>query len=262
MNSIKGFSQRRFFLLIRNILFLNRSFFLISAVTIMGVLLLLSSIGIIGQNNNPVFYSSIYIPVLFICGFSITEKHFKDFHNEVRGMAWMTLPASQLEKFSSHVFFLLIVFAAGIMSLFFFTSLISEGINQMLLGSSHKIFNPFTEKVLSATYTYFILQSLFMLGAIYFKKSPIIKTILSLILYVFVFVIIVGVSMKIIFGGSAWNFIFAGNPVTNVAELAYENDTLVKIWSVIGSATHIAFRYLLAPLCWVIGYIRLREKEI
>jgi hypothetical protein len=259
MNSIKRFDPRRFLLLIRNDLFMNRYSFLIFLAAAAGALLFLK---LMGGANNSTFYQNWYFVILFVIGLNKTEKIFKGMHDDVKGPAWLTLPASTLEKFSSRALFLTVVFSIGLMAFFFLMSLTSEALNRWLIGSSHLIFNPFEKKVLVSTYVYIILQSLFMLGAIYFKKSPGIKTFLSLIIYVLVFVIIAGVAVKIFFGGSILNFAFAGNPVTNVQELVAENDTVTKIWSVIRSAAHFAFWYVLAPLCWIVGYIRLREKEV
>ena len=109
---------------------------------------------------------------------------------------------------------------------------------------------------------YFILQSVFMLGAIYFKKSPGIKTILSIVVYVLVFTIFVTLAIKIFFGGSFWNLLFISNKFTDVPESVVRSGIFLRVWSMITYSARIGFLYLLAPLCWVIGYIRLKEKEV
>ncbi len=248
--------------MIRNDLFLNRNYLLFFLAAIAGVLFILSSVKLLGGSGQVMFYPNFYFIVLFVIGISITERIFKDIHDDVKGPAWLTLPASTLEKFASRLVFCTVVVAAGIMLFLFLLSLVSEGVSYLLLGSTHKLSIPFEGKALTTIWIYFIVQSLLMLGTIYFKKSPGIKTILSIVVYVLVFTILVTIGIKIFFGGSFLSLLFGSNKFTNVPELAVRGDIFIKIWSMITYSGRIAFWYLLAPLCWVIGYIRLKEKEV
>jgi hypothetical protein len=261
MNELKGFSARRCLLLIRNDLFLNRNYLVIFLAAAAGLLFILSGGRFFNGSAEVIAYPNFYGLILFILGLTITEKTFKDIHDDVKGPTWLTLPASNLEKFSSRLIFCTVVVAAGLMIFFFLISLLWEGIHYLLNESNPRLFNPFEGKALSITYIYIIIQSLLMLGAIYFKKSPGIKTILSIVVYVLVFTILVAVAIKIFFGGSFWNLLFGRN-IMNVPELAARNDIPIKIWSMITFSVRLIFQYLFAPLCWVIGYIRLKEKEI
>jgi hypothetical protein len=255
MTSIKGFNPARLILLIRNDLFINRNFFLVSLAAVAGLLLILSSAIITSTKFS---YQNYYLWGLVVMGLNMTERTFRDLHDDVKGPAWLTLPASMLEKFFSRALLLTVVFPIGLIIFFFLISIVSESMNRLLIGSSHTIFNPFSKGTLLTTYTYFIIQSLFMLGAIYFKKSPSVKTILTIIAYTLAFVIIVAITLKIFFG-EAFPFII---PVMNGPEWAVKSDMFLKTWQVLKSSAHIASWYILAPACWVIGYIRLKEKEV
>jgi hypothetical protein len=252
MNNIKGFSLKRFFLMIRNTLFLERSIILISSAAIGGIVILLS-INSAMTSPDSSFYPTFYLVILYIGGLMLTEYVFKGLHDETKGAAWLVLPASIFEKFTSQLVLTTAVFSAGVMTLFFLISLISEGIMHLLIGSGHGLFNPFSEKILWDTLVYFIIQSIFLLGALYFKRSSTMKTILSLCIYFFIFIIVTGISVKILYSGFLKDFLL---------NLFNKNDAVTQIWSITKRATHIGFWYVFAPLCWVIGYIRLKEKEV
>lgn len=262
MNGIKGFDPRRFFLLMRNEFFIHRSYFIIFLSATVGVLFVLSSARLFSGSIKVIVYPNFYFIFLLIIGLTITEKTFKGIHDDVKGPAWLTLPASSFEKFSSRLFFCTVVVAAGLMVFFFLLSLLSEGVNHLLFEPSHRLFDPFKGKALVSTYIYFIMQSIFMLGAIYFKKNPFVKTVLSLVIYDFVFIILVIITLKIFFGGYFLQELQSGSLDSLIVMLSNESVALTKIWSIIKGTVHVVYWYVLAPLCWIAGYIRLKEKEV
>lgn len=262
MNSIKGFNPRRFFLLIRNSLFLGRSLILIFSAAIGGMVILLSILS--AKYRGPleiysIFYSIFYYVTLYTGGFILTENIFKELHHETKGAAWLSLPASTFEKFTCRLVITAVMYPIGIMMLFFLISLISEGIMRNLWGPGHglDLFNPFTRMILINTLIYFILQSVFLLGGVYFKTHAIIMTILSLAIYSFIFYMIIGFTGKILFKDFffLWHFVYMSDIMNSMPGLSF-------IGSILKWAVYIGFWYLLAPLCWVIGYFRLKEKEI
>lgn len=264
MNGIKGFNLKRILLLIKNDLFLHRSFFQISAAAVGGMLLILSSLDIILHASpapNTSFYMKYYALVLTVGGIIVTLKLFHDVKDEAKGAAWLTLPASLPEKFTSRLVLSTILFTVGVMILFFLTSLISEGLNRLITGSNHLLFNPLGKKVFLKSINYYIVQSPFILGMVHFKKNPFIKTILSLVIYDFVFIISVVIALRIFFGGY-FQELLSGSLDALIVMLSDESVALTKIWSIITGTVHVAYLYVLAPLCWITGYIRLKEKEL
>jgi hypothetical protein len=263
MNSIKGFNPRRFFLLIRNSLFLGRSLILIFSAAIGGMVILLSILSA-KYRGLLEMYSIFYYVTLYTGGFILTENIFKELHHEARGAAWLSLPASTFEKFTCRLVITAVMYPIGIMMLFFLISLISEGIMRNLWGPGHGLglFNPFTRMILINTLIYFILQSVFLLGGVYFKTHAIIMTILSLAIYSFIFYMIIGFTGKILFKDFffLWHSVYMSNHMSSMPGLSFEYN--VHIGSILNWAINIGFWYLLAPLCWVIGYFRLKEKEI
>jgi len=261
MNSIKGFNPSRFFLLIRNQLFLDRSifYFLISA----GAILILFSIFEIMSKVHGMTYQPYYRFFLFIGGISLTGRIFKGLHDEVKGSAWLTLPASIFEKFMSRLILLTVIYPLALMAVIFLISLISAGLHVALIGSSHGIFNPFDKSVLLGTAGYIVLQSPFFLGAIYFKKNPLAQTILAIAGYSILLVLIAHVFSMIIYPQNPGNF----NYVPNMGEMIMWITGIIThdyrpSYSIIYWVQLIFFWCVIAPACWVTGYFRLKEKEL
>ncbi len=262
MNGIMEFNLKRFLLLIRNDIYLNMRAILITSVIVAAGLVLSSRLGIKFSFIDSVmlFYKDIYFLVLPIGGLIINNKIFKSMHDEVKGPGWLTLPASMFEKYASRISLSTILFAAGTMALFFLTSLISKGLYLMFSASSHALFNPFDKTICFGTAAYFGLFSIFMLGSIYFKKIPFIKTILCLVILYFLldpFFVILHITLT----HDYYNYIlYSGMVVDSVAK------ELIPVMGPIGNilkwTIHIYFCYVLALSCWIIGFIRLKEKEI
>jgi len=263
MNSIKRFNAQRFFLLIRNEILLNRGNFLIFFAVIWGILLLRLIITV-GPPNNIKIYGGNYSFFIFFSAYIIFEKAFKEVHDESKGTAWFTLPASMFEKYVSRLVFSIVASTAGIAILFFLFTAISEGVYRFLFGSVNAValFNPFNKDILLKTVLCLILVSPFHLGVIYFRKNAFFKTFLSLLIYLLFLCLVFIAALKIYLGDVIHGFLTMSDPVGTIPDLFIENDTLAQTWSITKWTAHITFWYLLAPLCWVIGYIRLKEKEV
>jgi hypothetical protein len=261
MNRIDGFDMRKFFLITRNEIILNRTNLLIFPAVVWGILLI-NLLITIGVPNNVRIYGPSYSVFIFISGLIMTEKAFKDLHDENKGAAWLTLPASIFEKYASRVAYAIVVSTAGIMILFFLFSLISRGIIYLIFGTLNtpELFNPFSIDILLKTLRGWILMSPFQLGMIYFKRRPFSKTFVSILAYQLLLVLIAIVGLKLfisnVHGQLSVNF-----PPERIPNLFIENNSLAQAWSIVKWSAGTAFWYLLAPLCWVTGYIRLKETE-
>jgi hypothetical protein len=89
---------------------------------------------------------------------------------------------------------------------------------------------------------YLIFQAIFLLGAIYFKRYALLKTVLCLVCVGITFTLLAHIVFSALFG------------VHSAVYLAAYSRHLNEFKS--------AFWLVLAPLCWVISYVRLKEAEI
>jgi hypothetical protein len=267
MNSIKGFNPRRFLLLIRNDLFFNRSYFLISSGVVAGILLFFSTLARmnqVGPQFYPDFYQTAYSIILFLGGILITGKIFQRLHNNVKGSTWITLPASILEKFVSRLILLTVIFPIALTVLIFLISLIAVCIHVLFMSSSLGIFNPFDKNILSTITGYIVLQSPFLLGAIYFKKNSMAQTFLAIIGYLILLALIAHVFYIAIYSHYTDNFHELLNPngigLIQWIQGIFKHHSMPAYMIIYWGLT--IFNWCIAPVCWVTGYFRLKEKEL
>ena len=256
------FSPWRFYLLVRNGLALNKSAILIVSAAVGAILLSFSALDTF-VGYRPRFHQWIYLGVLYVGGLIVTSKIFKELHDTVKGSAWLLVPASLLEKASSRIVLSTVMYVVTTMLIYFGFSLISEGFNWLLFRRHHPLFNPFDQLIINGVALYFVLQAPFLVGAIYFRKHPLSKTILALLGYTFVFFVAVILAIWLIFG-NYFNGFFPGlETLIEQTRTACESITanIEKLGRVVLWVWRIIFWALIPPLCWIICYYRLKETE-
>jgi len=264
MSRTVGFDTRRFLLIIRNEITLNRANFLIFAAVVWGIQLIRLLITMGASHNISIYDGPSYGIFVFISGLIMTEKAFKDLHDQNKGAAWLTLPASMFEKYVSRVAYAIVASTASIMILFFLFSVVSKGIIYLIFGTLNtpELFNPFSVDILLKSLRSWILLSPFQLGIIYFKKRQFSKTFVSILGYQLFLVLIAVVGLKIFISDVQGQF-SVNFPPEIMPNLFIENNTsLAQAWSIVKWSASIAFWSLFAPFCWVTGYIRLKETEV
>ena len=262
MRTQEIFHLRRFYLLIRNGIVLNQSTLLIVSAAVGGILIFLSAIDAF-LGYRPRFHQGLYLGVLYVGGLIVTSRIFKDFHDTLKGPAWLLIPASPLEKISSRIALSTVIYVITSMLIYFGLSLLSEGFNWMLLRRHHPLFNPFDAKVLQGVALYFVFQAPLLVGAVYFQKHSLSKTILVLLGYTFVLFVIVGISAWLIFGDYLNGLL--PNLEMLIEQIGATDDTIFASIGRLGKAAlwtwRIIFWAIIPPLCWTICYYRLRETE-
>ncbi|MBL7777284.1 MAG: hypothetical protein JNK66_03180 [Chitinophagales bacterium] len=120
MNQLFSFS--RWWLLVRKTYFEKKRLYLLSALTILAlglafyiVFLILNSTGYFGAE----LQAGFYFGGLFITGCLFASVQFSDLADKSKGIAFITLPASQLEKLLAGVFFSVLVFTVVYTALFY-----------------------------------------------------------------------------------------------------------------------------------------------
>jgi hypothetical protein len=262
MRTQELFHPTRFYLLVRNGIVLNKSAILTASAAAGAVLLFLSAFDAF-LGDRPRFHQGLYLGVLYAGGLIVTNRIFKEFHDTLKGPAWLLIPASLLEKTSSRIALSTVMYVIITMIVYFGFSLVSEGFNWLLFRRHHPLFNPFGPLVLHGVALYFVLQAPFLVGAVYFQKHSLSKTVLALLGYTFVFFVVVVFAMWLIFGNyfdgllsSLETFIEQPRTFYESIGVSIERLCRVAVW-----IWRIIFWALIPPLCWTICYCRLRETE-
>ena len=129
--------------------------------------------GIVGDD----FYRVLFVAALFTWGTVGTSLCFNDMHGRATNTAFLLLPASALEKTLSR----LIVYTVGsfiyLLALTTVLSLLFEALNLVAFDVRRPFFSPLDRVVWTLLPHYLVVQSLFFLGAAWFRKAQFIKTV-------------------------------------------------------------------------------------
>jgi hypothetical protein len=259
---MKDFSIRRLGRLLRRDFSAGYKSVFIAMAAVGGFIILATVVSALARQSGPM-HSQLYIPLLFIGGYIVTSLTFKELHLNGQSVFYLTLPGSSLEKYLSKLLVTSAGYAFG--SLFFYTAVSSaaEGINRLLFGYGHPFFNPFTRWMMLAVAAYIVTQAVFLVGSVYFRKMAFIKTNLYLWLFGIVVAILVAVIAWLLFRdyavGSHLNLDPYFQQLGESGDLQAVLQPLAeKFWV----AAKILFWGAMAPVCWVISYLRLRETEV
>ncbi len=222
---------------------LNFSSLMIAAGAVFGALLVISLlVGYFGPQNIPNLIN-VYLVTFFICGLVFTARIFAELHIPQKSYAWLTLPVSTGEKFwgswllSSPVFILL--FFAVCSFLYFIACITGNSIDAYT--------QMFSKSVGKAIATFVVIQSIFFLGAVYFRNNNFMKTIFALFL--------IATVLSVYSGTLTWLF-WNGQGQMNLN---------INSSDMIGNSGRIisfAFWFLLGPFMLLVSYFRLKERQV
>ncbi len=250
---------------------------LIAAAAVAGTVIVLSALTVLGISRGgsggaSALHVGLYIQLLFLGGFISTSFAFREVRQNGAGIFYVTLPASQFEKFASKLLVTSLGYALGSLLFYTATAAVSEGINHAIFGAGNGFFNPFDLAILRAAGIYLLAQSVFLLGSIWFKKLAFVRTVLWISLFAFAAVLVTAVSARIILADHfGWNTVQAGAARVGGWNLNWSNDFLMSkfgpgsagypglmVFKTVAQALAVA----LVPACWLAAYFRLRETEV
>lgn len=228
------FNPRRLLQLLTNDLRINQRPMLIAAATILVFWTLLTLVG----NISP----SLYIFVLYIGGFIVTSRAFRELHDPELAYHYLTLPCSNFERFLSKWLITSVGYAIALLALFYLFITLRMALDLTLFHRVVEPFNLVDLRLVTSIGTYVVLHSMVFLGAVLFKRHALLKTsfffgCLTLILF-----------MTIGWLGMHFFPYWDPNALHNLTPLP-------KI-------AHFLFWIALAPFFWVVTYLRIAEYEI
>ena len=250
-----SFQPKRIYLLIRNAIVLNRSSILISTAALAGVLILISLADAYGSLS-PHFHRNAYLIVFFPAGFLLTSRTFKTLHDPVKGYAWLLLPASNLEKALSRILLTTLIYIVGSLVVYLLFSFVCEGLNQVILGRRHPFFNPLDRVILNCVLTYISIQAPFLIGAVYFKKHALSKTVL----FLSGALIVLGVCIL----AAAWSILGGQVSGPDVKNLFYswENSDMTPFGRALINGIKVIFWLVVPVFSWTVCFFRHKETEL
>jgi hypothetical protein len=228
-----------------------------------GFIILITVASMLG-GVQPFLHVGLFIQMLFVGGIVISSLSFREIHQNGQSILYLTLPGSTLEKFLSKLLVSSLGYAIGALIYYTAVSALGEGLNRLLFGAGHPFFNPFSRNVLLAAAAYLVIQSVFLAGSAFFRRLAFLKTALFLILFGIGLSVIVGLAMRFLLADLGWR----GGTLSlepyfeQLRQSGSADAVLLPLAKGFLLSLKILFWGALAPVCWLLGYLRLAETEV
>jgi hypothetical protein len=247
------FDLSRFTLLLKMELFRSRNALLMTFVISFGLLffagLLLNAV----VESKKIYedHPLNYAVSLLTGGFILSSLAFNDLGNTLKRYRYLTLPASTFEKFICMWLLTSIGWIVSFTVVYTLYTLVANAIGSMLfINMSFEAFHPLDEFSMTTMKSYFVLQGIFLVGAVYFKGYTFPKTLFTLILF------IAGCGTIAYF---VMRDVFFTDHDCGMGECALLNEMEGhSVWAY----AKLAFWWTLAPLCWGTTYLGLKDQEV
>ncbi|UPK69654.1 hypothetical protein [Chitinophaga filiformis] len=214
----------------------------------------------------------LYFIGMFMTGFIFTSLSFSELANKPQGIDYLLFPASQLEKYLST----LLVTTLGFQLIYHFAFYLAYlGIDAIVVShSGQHMKNDLGEAfghgpLVYFYYAWFFGQAVMLLGAVYFQKYTLIKTVFLFTIFLLCLYFLNMLFSYGFFGGRmvGWNahFPFVGINVMlgeHPSEYAPQTHKFLMLPSSVGDGLLFFAKYLVTPMLWTLGYLRLRDKEM
>jgi hypothetical protein len=184
-------------------------------------------------------------------GLVLTSRIFFELHSSNTSFQFLTLPASTFEKFSAAWLISSVGYTAVAVAVIFLLSILIESISALKSGiwDNFRLFNPFETDNRHRFASYMFYHSVFLLGAIYFRKNNFLKTLLVIITF------FIGLFFIIAIAGLILSFMM----FTESFSFEYQLIETAAIWQ--SFLTYLIGIFLIA-LFLLSGYLQLKNKQV
>jgi len=253
MNLTNYFDISRFWLLLKMELFRSKKAVGMTLVTILGLLFFVGLVLdlIVGGNRMTFDHDGNFAGSLLLGGFILTSLSFNDLSNTLKTSHYLTLPVSTLEKFLCMWLLTSLGWVGLFTVVYTLYTFIANPVGQMLFRTVTFLpFAPLSDFSVNSIRVYLVLQGIFMVGAVHFQGYVLPKTLFTIV----VFLLLSGIAAYFIMQDS---FLIEHECNAGQCEVL-TSISRHPVWVFLVSL----FWWLFAPLCWVITYLGLKEKEI
>jgi len=255
----------------------NKRRYLLSLGAVGGLMILFYSFLMIVNADSPFskdIQVIIYYVGLYLTGSLYASLLFNDLSDGPKAIQYLLLPASIFEKLLTALLFGVILYFISYTIIFYAVDLplvrLSNSIIQTVAEREHRARYPVQEianvfiswKDGENVFFYFLLgyfavQSIFMLGSVYFVRFQFIKTLVAGLV---VFLVLVFFVHKVL--GSIMPPGGFFQPFTAYRVYTEKGSLSIKLPEGFSSILIFLIKYSLAPCFWIVTYFRLKEKEV
>jgi hypothetical protein len=259
----------------------NKKKYLLSLGAIGGLLILWYSFLIIIAGENPIgenIQMVTYYVGLYLIGCLFASLMISDLNEGATAIHFLLLPASAFEKLLTAILFSFILFFISYTVIYYAVDYaMVKWISAIAAEAGHyaKPDYGFTAKVINVFvappgmggdenfYVYILLvcigvQSVYLLGSVYFVKYNFIKTMVSVLVVFLIFMFFVHKIIHLFMPDGAFFEPFRVYRIYN----GDKGDLAVRLPEWLNTISLFLFKYTLAPVMWVVTYFRLKEKEV
>ncbi len=247
MNDI--FSFKRYALLMKRQWVENRKLYLLGIPSVLGILtFFMCSL----ENREEVFLSDFGSFTFIAAGMFfiliLSGTFFQRVNTKENGMFFFSLPTSKLEKWAVAFSYTMVIFPLIYLGLFYTVNFF---VIQALNSIYHIHFHMLSPAQIGLDWAIilFLLTSFAVLGSLFLGKNGVFISFL-----VFVFLAVV---LPIII-----QYLFAPANTTQMYLGMLVDDTTGNTLTLSRSLIVYQFKYLLIPLCWILLYLKIKEKEV
>jgi len=216
---------------------------LIAAGAVLGALLVISLLVALFNRQGVPGLLGLYYAVFFLGGYVFASQVFGELHSPQRSYTYLTLPVSTAEKLLGSWLLVSLGYVIGYWAVVFLIYLVAN----MIANWPHDPLQLFNRDFFQLVLAFLSTQTIFFLGACYFRKNNFLKTLFAL----FVVALVVGLYTGLL----AWAVLNKDGNV-NISP----NDGS-RAEEVIQRVADVFFKYVLGPFMLIVSYFRLKERQ-
>jgi hypothetical protein len=251
----EAFSMHRLGLLLRVDLVARYRSVLIVSGTIAALILVQGMLSARSINTGTNIFSPWFVGMLFVWGPIAASYSFGELHDKTRNEAYLLLPASALEKTISRLLLATIAFVVYVTIFMIVVSWLNAGLTIALFDRPADGFSLGALPLGQILAHVLVVQSVYFLGAAWFRRAHFIKTAFSIALLIVALVALAVVAFG--FPDILWGS-FPGLLVGPGSGFGF-NPALMDF---VSDAARVLYFVVLPPFCWWVAWLRVRETQV
>jgi len=269
------FSVRRFTLLVVKHWADNKKRYSLSVLAFIGLLITWFVFTMLADFNTLMgreLQQITFFLTLFAVGTFYASQYFNDLGSRAKGITFLLVPASAFEKLLCSLLYTVVLFFVVFVAAYFVVDVLMVAIAKAISGTATTTEKPTVANVFEVILLrfnrdstvnfllfFFSVQSVFLLGSVYFEKYSFIKTIISGFVACFLLFCIMYLFSEQLLPGGDYPQGFLTSYRVHVDGV---NDRLIQLPRWIGEVFRFLLMYAVAPFFWLVTYFRLKEKQV
>jgi len=261
----------------------NRKRYLLALLAMGGMLAawygFLLAIDKFGPLNLFLQYTAYYCG-LYIIGCLYASTIFAELGGKARAIQYLSIPASHLEKLLCGILFGVVLFFLAYTLIFYIVDIPMVSMANRIIAREHQhwpgtmepigqvevlnLWNnqwaPIPDKQFHLILLgYFVVQSAFLLGSVYFIRWGFIKTIVAILVLWLAFILFMDKALRELVP-EGWHY---DSPVQWISNNIQQGPTqFIRLRPSLERILIFLIQYSIAPFLWLVTYFRLKEKEV